>query len=230
MATVNPDDAEFTCKNPDCPKGIFEWKTILQHIVRAKKCKIFYSEAEINAIRENSDQMQKQNKAQKRKNPGPIASTSWTKGKKIEKNQTQCKICKKFFVVLLLHLDKNDVCKIRYGKQFDELKTSKENEKKEYQKQYQMKNRVVHDKEIKVQLANYRSQNKELISQRNAQFYSIHKKEINEKRKMKKPEERIKAFKRDIIHGPNFSCFSCNRSLFKNCQNPKSNRYQGTFS
>ena len=242
MATLNPDDAEFTCKNPDCPKGIFEWKTILGHIVRAKKCKIFYSEAEINAIRENSDQMQKRNKAQKRKisdtkqvNPEPTTSTSGIKGKKIEKNKTRCKICKKFFVVLLLHLDKSDVCKIQYGKQFDKLKTSKNNEKKEYQKvynkEYQINNRVVNDKEIKEQRANYRSQNRELISQRNAQFYcknqekikekqryqySINKNEINERRKRKKLEERIKAFKQDIIHSPNYSCFSCKRSLFKN--------------
>ena len=131
MATVNPDDAEFTCKNPDCPKGIFEWKTILQHIVRAKECKSFYSEAEINGIREHSDKMQKQKKAQKRNASQPIASTSATKGKKIEKNMTQCKICKKFFVVLLLHLNASNACKTQYDKQFNELKTSKDNEKKE---------------------------------------------------------------------------------------------------
>ena len=28
-------------------------------------------------------------------------------------------------------------------------------------------------------------------------------------------EDRFKAFKRDIIEGPNYTCFSCNRDLFK---------------
>ena len=29
-------------------------------------------------------------------------------------------------------------------------------------------------------------------------------------------QERLKAFKRDIIHGPNFTCFSCEGCQFKN--------------
>ena len=51
MATANPEDADFTCKNPDCPKGIFKWNTILNHIARARNCKIFYSEEEVNAMK-----------------------------------------------------------------------------------------------------------------------------------------------------------------------------------
>ena len=54
MATVNPDDAEVTCKNPECPKGVFEWKSILKHISHAKQCRKFYTEADIESIRENS--------------------------------------------------------------------------------------------------------------------------------------------------------------------------------
>ena len=54
MATANPDDADVTCKNPDCPKGIFEWKSILKHISHAKQCKKFYTQADIESIRENS--------------------------------------------------------------------------------------------------------------------------------------------------------------------------------
>ena len=33
--------------------------------------------------------------------------------------------------------------------------------------------------------------------------------------KNKTQAERIKSFKRDIVHGPNYVCFSCQRSLFK---------------
>ena len=65
MATANPEDADITCKNSECPKKIFQWKTILGHITRAKACKIFYSDAEIQTIRENSKEMQKTNKAKK---------------------------------------------------------------------------------------------------------------------------------------------------------------------
>ena len=93
MATANPEDADITCKNSECPKKVFQWKTILGHIARAKDCKIFYSDAEIQTIRENSKEMQKINKAKKRdrdnsNTPGEsselLPSTSGTKGKKIE--------------------------------------------------------------------------------------------------------------------------------------------------
>ena len=52
MATANPDEADFTCKNPNCPKGIFQWNTILAHVVRAKTCKAFYTEENIKALKE----------------------------------------------------------------------------------------------------------------------------------------------------------------------------------
>ena len=67
MATANPDDADFTCKNPECPKGVFKWKTILTHIARARNCKNFYSEEEINIMRENSKNLQNIQKAAKKK-------------------------------------------------------------------------------------------------------------------------------------------------------------------
>ena len=60
MATANPDDAEVTCKNPNCPKGIFEWKSILKHISHAKECKRFYTETDIESIRENSKSFKNQ--------------------------------------------------------------------------------------------------------------------------------------------------------------------------
>ena len=64
------------------------------------------------------------------------------------------------------HLAKSNSCKMQYGKQFNELKTSKDNEKNE-------------------QRASYRSQNKEFISQRNSQFYSNNQDKIKEKQQLK---------------------------------------------
>ena len=66
MATANPDEADYTCKNPDCPKGVFKWNTILKHVDRAMKCKIFYNDAEIEELRGNSKELQKR-KESKRK-------------------------------------------------------------------------------------------------------------------------------------------------------------------
>ena len=55
MATANPEEADITCKNPECPKGIFQWNAILKHIASAKKCRIFYSESEIDSMRKHSN-------------------------------------------------------------------------------------------------------------------------------------------------------------------------------
>ena len=65
MATANPDVAEITCKNPECPRGVFQWNTILNHILRSKNCKIFYHDAEIDSMRERSKELRKQNKAKR---------------------------------------------------------------------------------------------------------------------------------------------------------------------
>ena len=51
----------------------------------------------------------------------------------------------------------------------------------------------------------------------NRQKRSEAKKATREKRKLSKTTlDRIKAFKNDIIHGPNYTCFSCKRQLFRN--------------
>jgi hypothetical protein len=109
----------------------------------------------------------------------------------------------------------------------------KENQEtaRNYQANYQANYKSQNKDSISQQNAQYRSKNKETINLKKREYhsknkdeinaklryqYSINKKEINEKRRRRKPEERIKAFRRDIIHGPNYSCFSCKRSLFKN--------------
>ena len=140
MATANPDVAEITCKNPECPRGVFQWNTILNHILRSKNCKIFYHDAEIDSMREHSKELQKQNKAKrKRDNYNPGESTQGNgvlKEPKLEKIKSQCKVCKKSFVVLLAHLSKSTDCKTKYGTEYDCLKSNKDKEKEEYQKVY----------------------------------------------------------------------------------------------
>ena len=122
MATANPEEADITCKNPDCPKGTFQWKTILKHIGHAKKCRNFYSEAEIGSMREHSKGLQMHQKAKRKRNnynPGqdslePVASTSGNtnqKATKLEKIKSQCNTCKKSFAVLLTHLNQSTNCK-----------------------------------------------------------------------------------------------------------------------
>ena len=114
MATVDPDEAEITCKNPECPKGVFKLKTILNHVVRAKNCKIFYSSVEIEQLRSHSKEIQSKKEAKrKRDNYNSVSSRcdTTTVGKsKPEKIKTQCNVCKEFFISILAHLKKSN-CK-----------------------------------------------------------------------------------------------------------------------
>ena len=50
MATANPDEAEITCKNPNCTERIFRWNNIIAHVAKSKKCKNFYTEDEITQL------------------------------------------------------------------------------------------------------------------------------------------------------------------------------------
>ena len=212
MATSNPEEADFTCKNRECPKGVFKWNTILIHIARAKNCKIFYSEEEINVMRENSKKTQKASKRDNSYNQSQhkgksIASKSSgekSPSQKNEKTRTQCKSCKELFMSLIAHLNRNQKCQTNYGLEYGKMKISNEQRRK-----------------------NYKLQNKGQISQSNAAYFSQNKGEISKKRrkryfenkkekiKKKTSEQRIHDFKRQIIHGPNYTCFSCKRCLFK---------------
>ena len=64
-----------------------------------------------------------------------------------------------------------------------------------------------------------KSANKEKISKNNSNYHAANKDQIQMKRKVKRDNmpasDRILAFKRDVIDGPNFDCYSCERSLFK---------------
>ena len=72
--------------------------------------------------------------------------------------------------------------------------------------------------------AKWQSENKEKINEtkkakRNEDLQATNaaQRAYREKRKLSKTTlDRIKAFKKDIIHGLNFTCFSCKRQLFRN--------------
>ena len=51
MATANPDNAEITCKNPDCTIGILKWSDQYDHLVKAKTCEVFYTKEEIESMK-----------------------------------------------------------------------------------------------------------------------------------------------------------------------------------
>jgi hypothetical protein len=157
-------EGNATCKNPNCPKKDLEWNTIVAHITKAKKCKIYYSDAEIEAIREKSKQIQRKKKNEKQK-VTEIATTSGANKVKIKK---PCKICKKYFVSLLSHLNQTEICKSNYGEGYDNLKSEIDEERKMYQKNYISQNKEAKSKANK----NYNCQNKEAKSQANKNYYS----------------------------------------------------------
>ena len=101
MATANPDDAYITCKNPDCPKGVFKCKTILKHIAMAKNCKKFYKEEEIEEMRDFSKNLLNSRRAEFKRKENCLFVPSTSGMQNFQKPKTQCKICKKMYIVLL---------------------------------------------------------------------------------------------------------------------------------
>ena len=167
MATVNPDNAEITCKNPDCPKVVFKWNTILKHLGTAKSCRKFYNEEEIVSIRDTSKSLRQLIQAEKnRKENKPVGKNNiLTSGKQIfPKSKTKCKICKKMYIALLTHLNQSEKCKLMYGNEYDLLKLTKKQDKKEYIKGYKSQ-----------------SQFKDSRRQANADYLLKNKKKILEK-------------------------------------------------
>ena len=135
-----------------------------------------------------------------------------------EDGKSNCKICKKSFPTksLLRHIGQTTTCKKGYGKEFDELKSA--NRKKSNAK-YHKKNAITINKNKK----DYDLRNKDAIKPKKDAYYKKNRMKINENqknyRKKKKINmtmiDRIQAFKRNIIEGPNYTCFSCKRTLFK---------------
>ena len=77
--------------------------------------------------------------------------------------------------------------------------------------------------ELKEKKAKYDNELKDQLKEKKTNYNNKHKEEIKEKQKVYRTkqemnmtsEDRIKAFKKDIVEGPNFTCFSCKRCQFK---------------
>ena len=136
-----------------------------------------------------------------------------TKLKK-EDGKVHCKICKKYFPTksLLRHIGQTTACKNGYGKEFEELKSAN---RKKINTEYNRKNAIARNKTQKdYDLRNkpkkdaYRMENRIKINENQRNYRR--KKQMN-----MTMTDRIQAFKRNIIEGPNYACFSCKRVLFK---------------
>ena len=161
------------------------------------------------------------------------------------REKVKCKGCGELKTLLLSHLKKTTKCQEAYGTEGYARLLERSIEKREKRKaNWESENKAVRSKkkaewaaknkekikesekqpERKKQKAEWVSKTKTIRRQKkagwesnNRQKRSEAKKATREKRKLSKTTlERIKAFKNDIIHGPNYTCFSCKRQLFRN--------------
>ena len=155
-----------------------------------------------------------------------------------KKEKNQCKNCKGFYTLLMSHLKSKTDCQKAYGEEYKRMLELKDQKKKDYQEDYQKNYKKQNKNQLREQNAEYRATNKNAINRKQAE----NKDKYNEKRRsqrnldrkkrnMKEREypyyqqkkiklsrtsnDRILAFKRQIIDGPNFTCYSCKACLFK---------------
>lgn len=142
-----------------------------------------------------------------------------------ESEDDVCMVCQRPFPSVLRHLARSKTdCLEKYNqKEYSLLKEksaqksrfkkqkikattdfSKKEKNQQYQRNYYQKNK----EKLAAKMAERYQQNKALIAQKYA-----NNKEAKEKKLTSR--ERIHNFRRDIIHGPNYVCSSCKRSLFK---------------
>ena len=131
----------------------------------------------------------------------------------IKNELIECRGCKKKVGSIRLHL-RSKVCRQHYSnEEHSQFLKAKEDQKTKYMKEY-----------LKDYLKEYRKNNVETIKEQKA-VHSAKNQKSNalrqrkcraSKRQSVDAQNRILSFKRDIIDGPNSTCFSCNRCLFKN--------------
>ena len=150
-------------------------------------------------------------------------------------NGSNCKVCNKEFKFLLKHLARSENCKEKYTQEdYDVLKSNSSKIRARYMKEYYSNNSVT----IKERQAKFNQENREVIRKRQAQYDSEHSEETRTKqarynkenaslirkklsvrrkqgRANQSSSDRILAFKKAVIEGPNFVCKSCKRKLFK---------------
>ena len=92
MATANSDDSDITCKNPNCPKGIFKRNTILKHLSAAKNCNRYYKEEEIQSMRDKSKNKHQSRNTEKKRKENNLAVAPTSNKQNFAKEKEQCKI------------------------------------------------------------------------------------------------------------------------------------------
>ena len=150
-------------------------------------------------------------------------------------NQTEkmlrCSGCDKDYSKesILRHINhyRNKTCKKKYTlEELDALNESRDcATKKRKADNYTANKEKISKKNVdyytanKEKISEKNAANKGAIRKRNSNYHAANKDQIQMKRKVRKdnvsPSDRILAFKKDVIDGPNFDCYSCERSLFK---------------
>ena len=202
---IGQNESWIQCKG--CPKKIQE-KSILLHL-RSKKCKQHYNDEEYSDLLTKRDAVRKGYKKQHNKaktNPvsnaipesieptNALSNQSQQSQHDLSENWIQCKGCPKKMLEksILLHL-RSKKCRKHYSnEEYSKLITKRDERKRLYHQQYRK--------------TNENSAQKNLAQMRQTR--------MNTKNNMTS-KDRILAFKRDIVDGPNFVCFSCRRSLFR---------------
>ena len=124
--------------------------------------------------------------------------------KKTEKEKSKCKHCGGSFTLFMSHLKKKIDCQKAYGKGYERMLELNKQKKKDYLKGY----KVQHKDTLNEKRREQRNENREEANKKRNTY--------NNKKKMNRTQtDRIMAFKRQIIDGPNFTCYSCKRCLFK---------------
>ena len=148
-----------------------------------------------------------------------------------EKETIQCKNCKRWYTKLMSHLSRNSECQEAYGIEYERMKEVNGQKRamylKDYLQDYLKDYKEVNKDQVREQEAEYRATNKDAINKRRKEQRDLDSLERNLKereypyyaKKRKKQgttsQDRILAFRTQIIDGPNFTCYSCKSCLFK---------------
>ena len=217
------DDEDFYFPNPkkqklqnqpkkSAPKSKIQCKVcgiefagIIMHLQRNRDCRVKYGK-EFDKMKMKADlkrRMDMEKNAKKRKEKYR---------QKNAKSKIQCKVCGIEFAGIIMHLRRNTDCRIKYGKEFVKMEMKAD-----------LKRRMDREKNATKVKEKYRQKNAEKIQRCDKEWYEKNaeakKAKVAEKRQKDKDmtteEQRLLKFKRDIIEGIDFVCFSCNRACFK---------------
>ena len=224
---TDADETWIQCKG--CPKKIQE-KSILLHL-RSKKCKKHYNDDEYSAFVTKRNEVRKHyqiyKQQQKRAKSNPISDATNSNATPIDvtntvslspqqsqidsgENVIQCKGCPKKIheSSILLHLRSKNCRKHYSDEEYSNFITRRDERRKCYFQQHKKTNAI----SIQKKNIAYKKRNASSIQKKNNAY---HKQTTIDKQRKITAKDRFLAFKRDIVDGPNFVCFSCNRKLFK---------------